>query len=149
MSAAESDTVRRVLETVRTIAVVGASAKDVRPSHSVMRFLLAKGYRCIPVNPGLVGQMILGQTVYARLADIPEPVDMVDVFRASDAVPGVIEETLGLPDRPDVLWLQLGVRHPQSEASAEAAGMTVVRERCPAIEIPRLFEPGWRRGTQA
>ena len=138
--------IRQVLRDTRVIAVVGASSKEIRPSHSVMRFLLARGYRCIPVNPGLAGKEILGQTVYASLADIPEPVDMVDVFRASEAVAELIEETLALPDHPRTVWLQLGVSDDAASAKAEAAGLEVVRERCPAIEIPRLFPAGWKLG---
>lgn len=135
--------VREVLETTRTIAVVGASLKPERPSHYVMEYLMQKGYRCIPVNPGVAGKTILGQTVYSHLADIPEPVDMVDVFRASDAVVGIVEEVLALPTKPDAIWLQLGIRDDAAADRAEAAGITVVRERCPKIEIPRLFGPRW------
>jgi predicted CoA-binding protein len=135
--------VREVLETTRTIAILGASLKPARPSHYVMEYLVAKGYRCIPVNPGVAGKTILGQTVYARLADIPEPVDMVDVFRASDAVAGIVDEVLALPARPNAIWLQLGIRDDAAADRAEAAGVAVVRERCPKIEIPRLFGPRW------
>lgn len=142
-AAPSGDFIRRILEETRTIAVVGASPKPVRPSHSVMRFLLEKGYRCIPVNPGLAGKTILDQTVYPTLSELPEPVDMVDVFRASDAVPGIVDEVLSLPWRPKVIWLQLGVHDEPASARAEAAGLEVVRERCPAIEIPRLFGPRW------
>jgi predicted CoA-binding protein len=130
--------IRRILTGTKTIALLGASANPARPSHHVMEFLLAQGFRVHPVNPGLAGQTLLGQTVYAHLANIPEPVDMVDMFRASDYAPAVVEEMLALPERPKVLWMQLGVRHPDAAARAEAAGITVVMDRCPAIEMPRL-----------
>jgi predicted CoA-binding protein len=129
---------RRILTGTRTIALLGASANPARPSHHVMEFLLAHGYRVHPVNPGLAGQSLLGQTVYAQLADIPGPVDMVDMFRASDSAPKVVEEMLALPARPKVLWMQLGVHHAEAAARAEAAGIEVVMNRCPAIELPRL-----------
>ena len=130
--------IRRILTGTRTIALLGASANPARPSHQVMRYLLARGYRVHPVNPGLAGQTLLGQTVHAHLADIPEPVDMVDMFRASEYAPAVVEEMLALPARPKVLWMQLGVHHAGAAAHAEAAGITVVMNRCPAIEMPRL-----------
>jgi predicted CoA-binding protein len=127
-----------ILDETKTIALVGASPNPARPSYGVMRFLLSHGYRVIPVNPGQAGKEIHGQTVYGTLADIPEPVDMVDVFRASDAVPGVVEEALALDPRPKIIWTQLGVRHAEAAARAEAAGLRVVMDRCPAIEMPRL-----------
>lgn len=129
-----------ILSETRTIALVGASPNEARPSHSVMRYLLGRGYRVFPVNPGQVGKTILGQTVYGTLADIPEPVDMVDVFRASDAVSGVVDEALALSPRPKVVWTQLGVRDDDAAAKAEAGGMDVVMNRCPAIEYPRLVD---------
>lgn len=130
--------IRGILETVKTIALVGASPNPDRPSHRVMNFLLSRGYRVIPVNPGQAGKSLLGQTVYRRLADIPEPVDMVDVFRAPNALPDVVAEALALPQKPRVLWSQLGVRNDAAADTAEAGGMTVIMDRCPAIEIPRL-----------
>ena len=120
------------------IAVVGASPNDARPSHGVMGFLLGKGYRVIPVNPGQAGKEILGRTVYASLGDIPEPVDMVDVFRAPEALPSVVDEVLAMKTRPKAIWGQLSVRHDAAAAKAEAAGIDVVMDRCPAIEYPRL-----------
>ncbi|WP_412048672.1 CoA-binding protein [Hoeflea sp. Naph1] len=133
-----------ILQSVKTIAVVGASANDVRPSYFVMKYLLGKGYRIIPVNPGQAGKEILGQMTFARLADISEPVDMVDVFRASDAVPGIVEEALKLEPLPKVIWMQLTVRHDAAAARAEAAGLNVVMNRCPKIEYARLSgEIGW------
>jgi predicted CoA-binding protein len=136
--------IRGILVTCRTIAMVGASAKDSRPSFFAFKYLLERGYRMIPVNPGLAGQQILGQTVYARLADIPEPVDMVDLFRNASFAPQVLDETLALTPRPAVLWMQLGVRDDATAARAEAAGLKVVMDRCPKIEYGRLSsEIGW------
>ncbi len=133
-----------ILNSVKTVAVVGASANEVRPSSFVMKYLLGKGFSVIPVNPGQAGGKILGQTVYAGLADIPVPVDMVDVFRASAAVPGIVEETLAMRPRPKVVWMQLGVRDDTAAAKAEAAGIKVVMNRCPKIEYGRLSgEIGW------
>lgn len=138
------DYIRNILSCVKTIAMVGASANDVRPSFFVMKYLLSKGYRVIPVNPGQAGKEILGQLAYARLADIPEPIDMVDVFRASDAVPAIVDEVLALDPRPNVIWTQLTVRHDEAAAKAKAAGIQVVMNRCPKIEYARLCgEIGW------
>ncbi|KQT50742.1 CoA-binding protein [Aureimonas sp. Leaf454] len=130
---------RRILSEVTTIALLGASPKPERPSHGVMRFLLSKGYRVIPVNPGQAGGEILGQRVYADLASIPEPIDMVDVFRTSEALPGIVAEILALANRPRILWTQLGVRHAEAAEAAASGGLDVVMDRCPAIEHPRLF----------
>lgn len=127
-----------ILRSTRLIALVGASPNPERPSHRVMAFLLRKGYRVIPVNPGQTGKEILGQPVVGRLADIVEPIDMVDVFRAADALPSVVEEVLALNPLPKVIWGQLSVRHDAAAAAAEAAGVKVVMDRCPAIEYPRL-----------
>lgn len=133
-----------ILQSVKTIAVVGASANDVRPSFFVMKYMLDKGYRVIPVNPGQAGKPILGQMTYARLSDIPVAIDMVDIFRASDAVPGIIDEALALDPLPKVVWMQLTVRHDEAAARAEAAGLKVVMNRCPKIEYARLSgEIGW------
>jgi predicted CoA-binding protein len=129
---------RRVLSECKVIAVVGASPKPSRPSHGVMRFLLASGYRVIPVNPGQAGETILDQPCYATLADIPEPVDMIDIFREASAVPGIVEAALALAPRPKAIWMQLAIRDDAAAARAEAAGLTVIMDRCPAIEIPRL-----------
>lgn len=127
-----------ILSQVRTIAMVGASANTVRPSFFVLKYLTDKGFSVHPINPGRAGDTICGRTVHASLADVPEPVDMVDVFRAADAVPGVVEEVLALDPRPKVLWLQLGIRNDEAVALAEAAGITVVQNRCPKIEYGRL-----------
>ena len=128
-----------ILNAVKTVAMVGASANDVRPSFFVMKYLIAKGFSVFPVNPGQAGRQILGQTVYARLADIPVAIDMVDVFRASDAVPAIVDEVLKLDPLPKVIWMQLGVRHDEAAARAEAAGIQVVMNRCPKIEYGQIF----------
>lgn len=130
--------IRTILTSVKTIALVGASPNPDRPSNRVMRFLLSRGYAVIPVNPGQAGKTIHGQTVYARLADLPGPVDMVDVFRAADALPEVVSEALALAEHPKVIWGQLEVVHEAAAETARKAGLTVVMDRCPAIEIPRL-----------
>ena len=103
-----------------------------------MRFLLSRGYEVIPVNPGQAGKEILGQKVYAKLADIPQPVDMIDVFRAAEYLDGIVNEALSLPQKPKVIWGQLSVRDDKAAAKAETAGVKVVMNRCPAIEYPRL-----------
>ncbi|MGH6761455.1 MAG: CoA-binding protein [Phyllobacterium sp.] len=128
-----------ILHSVRTIAMVGASPKEARPVFGVMKFLLARGYHVIPVNPGQAGKEILGQMTYARLADIPAPIDMVDVFRASDAIAGVVDETLALDPLPKVIWMQLGIRNDEAARRAEARDVRVVMNRCPAIEWQRLL----------
>ncbi|WP_338034672.1 CoA-binding protein [Jiella avicenniae] len=136
--------IRRVLSETKTIAMVGASAKEVRPSFFVLKYLLAKGFDVFPVNPGLAGKEILGRTVYPNLGSIPVPIDMVDVFRASEAAPGIVDEALGLDPLPKVIWMQLTVRHDEAAARAEAAGLTVIMDRCPKIEYARLCgEIGW------
>lgn len=131
--------IRGVLSSVRTIAMVGASNRPDRPSFEVMAYLMRHGYRVIPVNPGLAGQEIHGMTVAGHLTDIGEPVDMVDVFRQSFAVPAVVEEAVALDPRPKIVWMQIGVVNEDAARTAEAAGMTVVMDRCPKIEIARLF----------
>ena len=130
--------IRGILNTVKTIAMVGASEKENRPSYFAFKYLLERGYKMIPVNPGHAGKQMLGQRIYARLSDIPEPVDMVDIFRASQYAPAVVREALALNPRPQVIWMQLGIRNDEAAALAEANGMKVVMNRCPAIEIPRL-----------
>ncbi|MCB8836933.1 CoA-binding protein [Aurantimonas sp. VKM B-3413] len=136
--------IRTVLSETKTIAMVGASAKEIRPSYFVLKYLLAKGFHVIPINPGLAGGQILGQTVYADLASVPEAIDMVDIFRSSDAVPGIVDEALALEPLPKVIWMQLSVRHDGAAAKAEDAGLTVIMDRCPKIEYARLSgEIGW------
>jgi predicted CoA-binding protein len=127
---------RDILTSVRTIAVVGASPRRERPSHRVMAYLQRRGYRAIPVNPNAAGATIDGETVYARLADVPEPIDMVDVFRRTEMASGVVDQAIAVGAK--VVWMQLGVRDDDAAARAEAQGLQVVMNRCPAIEIPRL-----------
>lgn len=133
--------IREILQETKVIAIVGISAKPERPSYHVAEFLQEKGYRIIPVNPGLAGQELFGEPVYADLAAIPADahVDMVDIFRASEAVPGVVDEALAhLPDLRTI-WMQLGVVSESAKDAAEAAGKTVVMDRCPRIDYPRLI----------
>jgi predicted CoA-binding protein len=130
--------IRGILNTVKTIAMVGISPKDIRPSYFAFKYLLERGYRMIPVNPGQAGGEILGQKVYAKLADIPEPVDMVDIFRAAQYAPAVVEEALALTPSPRVIWMQLGIRNDEAARRAEEAGLKVVMNRCPKIEYGRL-----------
>ncbi|GAB5508292.1 MAG: CoA-binding protein [Rhizobiaceae bacterium] len=133
-----------ILNAVKTIAIVGASANDVRPSFFVAKYLIDKGYEVFPVNPGQAGKEILGRTTYASLAAVPKPIDMVDIFRGSDAVPAIMDEVLALKPLPSVVWTQLTVRHDEAAARAEAAGIKVVMNRCPKIEYARLSgEIGW------
>jgi predicted CoA-binding protein len=131
--------IRDILTSTRRIAMVGASPNASRPSNGVLRFLVDKGYEVIPINPGHAGAAIHGQTVVATLADIDEPVDMVDVFRAADQLSAVVDEVLAMRHRPKVIWAQLGVRDAEAARRAEAAGITVIMDRCPAIEFPRLI----------
>jgi predicted CoA-binding protein len=136
--------IRGILNTVKSIAMVGISPKDNRPSYFAFKYLLERGYRMIPVNPGHAGKEILGQKVYAKLTDIPEPVDMVDIFRAAQFAPGVVDEALQMKPKPSVIWMQLTVRNDEAAARAEAAGLKVVMDRCPKIEYGRLSsEIGW------
>lgn len=130
----------RILRSVKTVAMVGASAKWQRPSYFVMKYLQEKGYRVIPINPGLAGQEILGETVHASLADAPGPYEMVDVFRNSEAALGIARETVALKDEKGigVLWMQLGVVNDEAAALAREAGLDVVMDRYPKIEFGRL-----------
>ena len=132
------DFIRSVLRETRTIAMVGASPNTVRPSYFVLKYLRERGYDVIPVNPGQAGKPILDTTFMASLADIRQPVDMVDVFRASEQVPGVVDEVLKLDPLPKYLWMQLGIRNDAAAAKLEAAGIKVVMNRCPKIEYGRL-----------
>lgn len=128
--------IKTILQQVKSIALVGASDKPHRASYGVMAYLLAQGYQVIPVSPKLAGQKLLEQKVYATLADIPQPIDMVDVFRNSEAAYGVAKEAIAI--KAKVLWLQLGVINEEAEKLATEAGLKVVMDRCPKIDIPRL-----------
>ena len=130
--------IRGILNTVKTIAMVGASEKVNRPSYFAFKYLLERGYTMIPVNPGHAGAIMLGQKIYARLTDIPIPVDMVDIFRGSRYALAIVQEALALKPRPQVIWMQLGVRNDEAAALAEANGLKVVMNRCPKIEYGRL-----------
>jgi uncharacterized protein len=131
-----------ILASVKTIAMVGASTNWNRPSYFVMKYLQSKGFRVIPVNPGVAGEQLLGETVYARLEDIPDPVDMVDVFRNAEAAGPVTDSAIAINAR--IVWMQIGVRNDEAAARAEAAGLKVVMNRCPKIEYMRLHgEIGW------
>jgi uncharacterized protein len=132
------DDIRRILADTRSIAVVGASPNPDRPSHGVMAFLLERGYAVTPVNPGQAGGSILGAPAVGSLADLPGPVDMIDVFRNAAGAGATVDEVLALPWVPKVIWMQLGVVNPQAAAKAEAAGIEVVMDRCPKIEVARL-----------
>lgn len=132
---------RRILTAPRVIAVLGVSSNPVRPSYFVARYLGLRGFRVIPVNPGLAGQDLFGEKVFATLADIPPelPVDMVDIFRRSDAVPQIVDEALAHLPALRTVWMQIGVRHDGAAAVAAARGIEVVQDRCPKIEYQRLF----------
>ena len=131
-----------ILRSVRTVALVGASATDTRPSFFVMKYLQSKGYRVIPVNPGLAGKDLLGERVHARLSEIPEPVDMVDIFRNSEAAGPITDEAVAIGAK--VVWMQLQVRNDAAARRAEEAGLRVVMDRCPKMEYQRLHgELGW------
>src|SRR5713226_254599 len=131
-------TIRGILNTVKTIAMVGVSPKDNRPSYFAFKYLLERGYRMIPVNPGLAGEDLRGRKAYGKPADIPDPVDMVDIFRSSRHAVGIVREALALEPRPQVIWMQLGIRNDEAAKLAEANGLKVVMNRCPKIEYGRL-----------
>lgn len=138
--------IKSILRSVKTIAMVGASGNDIRPSYFAMMYLLNKGYKIIPVNPGLAGKEILGQKVYASLKEVPAPVDMVDIFREARYAPDIARETVAEKDRlgVKVLWMQLGVVSAEAAKLAEEAGLTVIMDRCPKIEHGRFSgEIGW------
>jgi predicted CoA-binding protein len=130
--------IREILTGVKTIAMVGASANSARPSYLVLKYLSARGYTMLPINPGLAGQTLLDLPVYASLAAALQPIDMVDIFRNSEAAGGVVDEALALATPPKVIWMQLGVRNDEAAARAEARGVKVVMNRCPKIEYGRL-----------
>jgi predicted CoA-binding protein len=138
------DLIRSILKSTKTIALVGASANEVRPSYFVLKYLLGRGYRMFPVNPGIAGTEILGAKVYGSLAEIPEPLDMVEIFRNSEAADGIVDEALALDPLPKVIWMQLSVRNDAAAARAEARGVQVIMNRCPKIEYGRISgEIGW------
>lgn len=130
---------RDILKTTKTIAVVGVSMNPVRPSYYVARYLDLKGFSVIPVNPGHAGKTLFGAEVKASLGDIDQPVDMVDIFRRSEAVPPIVDEALDHFPELQTIWMQIGVEHAAAAAKAEARGVTVIQNRCPKIEYQRLF----------
>lgn len=130
--------IRGILNTVKTVAMVGFSPKENRPSYFVFKYLLERGYRVLPVNPGQAGKEALGQKIYASLSDIPEPIDMVDIFRGSEHVLPIVQEALALQPKPAVIWMQLTVHNDEAAKLAEDAGIKVVMNRCPKIEYGRL-----------
>ncbi|MCT7375820.1 CoA-binding protein [Chelativorans salis] len=133
-----------ILNSVKSVAIVGASANDVRPSFFVTKYLIDKGYQVHPINPGQAGKEIAGTMTFASLADLPGPVDMVDIFRSSSAVPGLTDQILAMDPLPKVVWMQLTVRDDASAARLEEKGIKVVMNRCPKIEYGRLSgEIGW------
>ncbi|HEY7766213.1 MAG TPA: CoA-binding protein [Aestuariivirgaceae bacterium] len=142
------DYIQHILRSVETIALVGASAKDVRPSHLVMKYMMSKGYKVVPINPGLAGKEILGEHVYASLKDVPHPIDMIDIFKNSEAAGEIVEEALTLDPLPKVIWMQLTVRNDSAAKKAEAKGVQVVMNRCPKMEYGKLSgEWGWVGGS--
>jgi uncharacterized protein len=137
--------IRSILQDVKTIALVGASANPARPSWIVTKYLLERGYDVIPINPGLAGGELLGKPVYGSLAAVPRPIDMVEIFRNSQAAAPITDEVLALDPLPKVLWMQLSVRNDEAAARAEARGLKVVMNRCPKIEFGRLSgEISWQ-----
>lgn len=140
MPLTEDSDIADVLRSTRSIALTGASHKPSRPSYEVLQFLLAQGYTVYPVNPHLAGRQLLGQTVYASLADLPHPVDMLDVFRSPEHLPEIVGEAIA--HSVSVLWTQLGVVDDAAARRAELSGMRVVMDRCPKIELPRLARSG-------
>ncbi|GAB5445554.1 CoA-binding protein [Gymnodinialimonas sp.] len=132
------DLLRHVLRTSKSFACVGVSPNPVRPSHYVARYLKLKGFRVVPVNPGHVGKELFGGTVVADLSEAGQ-VDVVDIFRRPEHVPDIVDAALAMPERPSVIWMQIGVVHAEAAAKAEAEGLTVIQDRCPKIEYQRLF----------
>lgn len=132
------DHIRQILNSVKTIAMVGASPQNVRPSYFVFKYLAERGYDMIPINPGQVGKSLLGKPFVASLQEIDRPIDMIDIFRGADHVMPIVDIALTLNPLPKVIWLQLGVRNDEAAAKAEAAGIQVVMNRCPKIEYGRL-----------
>lgn len=142
----DDDLIRRVLKDTRTIAMAGASPNWVRPSNFAMKYLQGKGYQVLPINPGHAGKEIWGRMTYASLADVPGPIDMLDIFRNSEAAGELVDEAIKLKDEKNIkiIWMQLGVINDAAAKRAEDAGLIVVMDRCPKIEYGRLFgELGW------
>ncbi len=136
--------IKGILDEVKTVAMVGASANNVRPSYFVLKYLLSKGYEVWPINPGQAGKEILGQKVYASLDELPAVPDMIDIFRNSEAAGTIVDEVIASGKLPKVIWMQLTVRHDEAATRAEAAGIKMVMDRCPKIEYGRLSgEIGW------
>jgi uncharacterized protein len=141
----QNEHIRSILQSVKTIALVGASQNSARPSWIVMKYLLERGYDVIPINPGLAGGELLGKRVYGTLAEVPVPIDMVEIFRNSEAAGPITDEALALKPLPKVIWMQLSVRNDAAAARAEAQGVQVVMDRCPKIEYGRLSgEISWQ-----
>ena len=136
--------ISKILGTTQTVAIVGASSNNARPSYFVTSYLIIKGYEVFPINPGQAGNTLLERPVYASLEDVPKAIDLVDIFRAPAAVPPIVDKILELPNKPKVVWMQLGVRNDEAAQRLEAAGIQVVMNRCPKIEYGRLSgEIGW------
>ena len=136
--------IREILNTVKTVAMIGASPQNVRPSYFVFKYLSERGYDMIPINPGQVGKSLIGKPFVKSLDDVDRPIDMIDVFRSAEHAMPIVEAALALKTLPKVIWLQLGVRHDEAAAKAEAAGIKVIMNRCPKIEYGRLSsEIGW------
>jgi uncharacterized protein len=136
--------IEHVLKSVKIIALVGFSANQSRPSFFVTKYMIERGYTLYPINPGLADQVFFGAKVYATLNDVPEPLDMIDIFRHAEAAEGIVDEALALTTRPKVIWMQLGVRNDRAAEKAEAQGLTVIMNRCPKIEFGRFSgEIGW------
>lgn len=144
----EAAYIRAILEDVRTVAIVGASSNEARPSFFVTKYLIDKGYNVFPLNPGMAGKEICGRKVYASLGEVPEPIDMVDIFRNSAVAASFVDQALTLKPVPKVIWMQLTVRHDEAAEKAEAAGVRVVMNRCPKIEYGKLSgEWSWVGGN--
>ena len=139
METYEDRFLKTVLNRTKTVAVVGVSTNTVRPSFYVARYLALKGYKVIPINPGHAGKEMFGTTIRASVSEIDEPVDMVDIFRRSEAVPPVVDEALEHLTGLKTIWMQIGVQHEEAAAKARAAGVDVIMNRCPKIEYQRLF----------
>jgi predicted CoA-binding protein len=139
MTEYSDDFLKSILNKVKTVAVVGVSSNSVRPSYFVARYLTLKGYTVIPVNPGLEGQILFGQEVKASLSDIQTPIDMVDIFRRSEAVPEIVDDALAAFPDLSAIWMQIGVQHTEAAQKAQARGVEVVQNLCPKIEYQRLF----------